>query len=84
MYAATHIVSHVTRQLYAPMGTEIEVINSRGEVAICLYNGQRFPCHVSKLIAEKPDFITEYKQEKNEQSTKRRSSMAQNRKNKKR
>ena len=84
MYAATHVVSHITGQLYAQMGAEIEVINTRGEVAICLYNGKRFPCHVSKLTAVKPEIIEPFKIEKNEQSTKRRRSMAQNRQNKKR
>ena len=72
MYAATHIVSHITGKLYAPMGAEIEIINSRGEVAICLYNGQRFPCHVSKLTSVKPEIITPYqKPQKND--TKRKS-----------
>jgi hypothetical protein len=58
MYTTTDIISHSKGTLYAPQGAEVTIIHVTGQVAICEYNGERFPCRYDLLSEVKPVVVT--------------------------
>ena len=53
MYTTTDIISTTTGTVYAPAMVWVEIVSIRDQVAICQWNNNRFPCHIS-LLTEHP------------------------------
>jgi hypothetical protein len=53
-YTTTSIISPSKGNEYCPAGEQVEVVHSCGNVAICEWKGERFPCAVGKLSDVKP------------------------------
>lgn len=59
MYAIRTIRSHTTGKVYAPAGAKVTIITVRDHVAICEYNGNRFPTITENLSNDASNIISD-------------------------
>lgn len=71
MYARIDLISHTTGKLNAPAMAWLEIIDWRGDVALCHYNGQRFSTHRDNLVRH-PSECTPSQKVEQKPKTKRR------------